>query len=112
MEYVFGTNNGTEILRTKGNAHTDLTGQQETVREFPGETITDRYQVVRKIDSQKDPAGSCYDWYEIDRHFREIDKSPAVLTALSRNAANIDYVAMMAGVDLPEEGGAGNGAQP
>lgn len=30
--------------------------------------------------------------------------------ALSRNAANIDYVAMMAGVDLPEEGGGGDGA--
>lgn len=30
--------------------------------------------------------------------------------ALNRNAANIDYVAMMAGVDLPEEGGGGDGA--
>lgn len=111
MEYVFGTKGRMEILRTKGDAHTDLTGQQETVREFPVETITDRYQIIRKIDSQEDPVGNCYDWYEIDRHFREIDKSPAVRTALSRNAANIDYVAMMAGVDLPEEGGAGNGTQ-
>lgn len=112
MEYIFGTNKGKELLRTKGDAHTDLTGQQETVREFPGENITDRYRIVRKIDSQEDPAGNCYDWYEIDGHFREIDRSPAVLAELQRNAANIDYVAMMAGVDLPGDGGAENGSQP
>lgn len=81
MEYIFGTNNGIEILRTKGAAHTDLTGNQETVQEFPGETITDRYRIVRKIDSQEDVGGNCYDWYEIDRHFREIERTPVTDTA-------------------------------
>lgn len=108
MEYIFGTNNGMEILRTKGDTHTDLTGYQETVREFPGETITDRYRIVRKINSQEDAGGSCYDWYQIDQHFREIDRSPAVLAEIDRNAAKIDYLAMMAGVELPEERGLEN----
>lgn len=34
-----------------------------------------------------DPAGNCYDWYEIDRHYRTIDKpSPAADTACPAGA--------------------------
>lgn len=101
MEYVFGTNNGKEILKTKGDIHSDMTGYQETVREFPRETITDNYRIVRKIDSQEDMGGNCYDWYEIDHHYRVIDASQSALEEIDRNTARIDYVAMMTGVDIP-----------
>lgn len=104
MEYIFGKDNSREILRVKGDTQADLFGQQKVVREFPGETITDQFRVVRKIDEQIDISGMCYAWYEIDQHFREIDKSPAVQIALNRNAANLDYLSMMVGVALPGNG--------
>ena len=102
MEYVFGTDNDAEVLKTKGHAHTDLTGYQQTVREFPGQKITDNFRVIRKIGSDEDVEGNCYDWYEIDRHYREIDRTGPVVEAEARNAANIDYISMMTGVELPE----------
>ena len=103
MEYVFGTKGAIETLRTKGADHTDFTGFQQVVREYPGETITDRFRVVRKLKSDVDQAGNCYDWYEIDRHYRMLDKTKPVVEAELKNTANIDYLSMMTGIDLPNE---------
>lgn len=104
FEYLFGTNGNVETLRVKGPSHTSLTGFQQVVREYPDQTITDSFRVVRKLKSDEDQAGSCYDWYEIDRHYRMVDKTGPVVQAEQRNSANIDYLSMMAGIDLPEEG--------
>lgn len=90
-----------EVLKTKGATHTDLTGFQEVVREYPSEKITDNFRVVRKIGSAEDVEGNCYDRYEIDRHRREIDRTGPVAETGARNAANIDYLSMMSGIDLP-----------
>lgn len=103
FEYIFGTNGNAETLRVKGPAHTDLTGFQQVVREYPDQTITDSFRVVRKLKSDEDQAGNCYDWYEIDRHYRMQDKTGPVVQAEQRNSANIDYLSMMAGIDLPEQ---------
>lgn len=64
-----------EVLKTKGSAHTDLTGYRQVEQVYPDQTVTDSFRVVRKLDSRKDGEGNCYDWYEIDRHNREVDKS-------------------------------------
>ena len=78
MEYVFGTKKNIEVLKTKGSEHTDLKGFQQLVTDYPDQTITDDFHVVRKYDSQEDCEGNCYDWYEIDHHSRYVDKfSPA-----------------------------------
>lgn len=98
-----------EVLKTKGSAHSDLTGFQQTIQEFPGEKITDNFRVVRKLDSAKDQAGNCYDWYEIDRHYRTVDKSAALQAeldttkqklsaAIQSNAMLEDCLVEMAGV--------------
>ena len=108
MEYVFGTQGEMEILKVKSDAHTDLTGYQTAEQKYPDQTITDTFHIVRKLDSQEDAAGSCYDWYEIDRHNRIVDKSGPVAEAGARNAANIDYLSMMSGIDLPGEEDADN----
>lgn len=100
MKYIFGTDKNNEILKTKGDSHSDLMGWQEIKRDYPGETITDRFRVVRKTKSAEDPEGNCYDWYIITAHYRVIDKSPALKQAEERNAANIDYLSMMVGVEL------------
>ena len=67
-----------EILKTKGDAHTDLTGWQEVEQVYPDQTVTDRFRVLRKLDSQEDGEDKCYDWYEIDHHNRTVDKSVSV----------------------------------
>lgn len=102
MEYVFGTKGDAEILKVKSESHTDLTGYQTVKREYHGESVTDHFRVARKLDSKEDEANACYDWYEIDRHYRMVDRT----NQEKRNAANIDYLSMMTGVDLLEEGGA------
>lgn len=90
MDYVFGTVGEIEVLKIKGDTHTDLTGYQQTVREFPGEKITDNFRVVRKLDSAEDGEGNCYDWYEIDRHYRITDKSASVAARVEAIEAAIE----------------------
>lgn len=63
------------MLKTKGRAHTGLTGYRQLETVYPGQTVTDNFRVVRKIDSTEDGEGNCYDWYEIDRHYRTSDRS-------------------------------------
>ena len=83
-EYIFGVNGNAETLRVKGPFHTVLSGFQ---------------QVVRRLKSDEDQAGNCYDWYEIDRHYRTVDKSPALQAELEaarqKLAASIQSNAML-----------------
>lgn len=78
LEYVFGTDDGRETLRTKGDTHTDLTGFCQIERVYPDQTITDNFRIIKKTSSKKDVEGNCYDWYEIDRHYRTVDRTPAL----------------------------------
>lgn len=89
-EYVFGTRGEAEVLKVKGSAHTDLTGYQQVVREFPWEKITDNFRVVRKLDSKKDASGNCYDWYEIDHHYREVDRTAPIVQQMADNAVTTE----------------------
>ena len=93
-EYVFGTLNGSETLRTKGPSHTDLSGFQQAAQESPDETVTDRFRVVRKLKSAEDAAGRCYDWYEIDRHYRTVDKTPGVVARVDAMAPGVEAAAV------------------
>lgn len=103
MEYIFGTKGYVEILKTKGHIHTNLTGYKVVVRELGEEKITDSFHIVCKFKSDEDTEGNCYDWYEIDRHYRMIDKTESIKKAEKQNTANIDYISMMTGVELPNE---------
>ena len=78
MEYVFGTEGEVEILKVKGDTHTDLTGFQQVEQTYPDQTVSDSFRIVRKLDSGTDGEGRSYDWYEIDHHNRTIDKSAPV----------------------------------
>ena len=74
MEYVFGPEEGIEILKTKGNGHSGLNGFHEIERSYPDQVITDRFYVSRLIRSDTDDDGNVYDWYEITDHNRYVDK--------------------------------------
>ena len=90
MDYVFGTEGEIEVLKTKGDAHSDLTGYQQIVQEFPGEKITDNFRVVKKTGSAEDDEGNCYDWYEIDHHYRVADKTGPVAEQVGEIEAAIE----------------------
>ena len=89
MEYVFGTQGEIEVLKTKGDSHTDLTGYHQLEREYPDQTITDSFRVVRKLRSAEDAEGRCYDWYEIDRHYRMTDKTGPLAEQAAKTAAEL-----------------------
>ena len=55
---------------------------------------------MRKYRSSEDPAGNCYDWYEIDHHNRIIDRTAPLAEREAQNRADIDYIAMEAGIEL------------
>ena len=90
MEYVFGTQGDVEVLKTKGDTHTDLTGFHSVERAYPDQTITDNFHIVRKLDSQEDAEGTCYDWYEIDHHYRVADKTARVAEQVGAIEAAIE----------------------
>lgn len=77
MEYIFGTvqrlGRTIDILKTVGNEHTDLKDKHTIVRKYPDCTITDTFIIVKKFLSKEDPEKNCYDWYEIDQHYRNTD---------------------------------------
>lgn len=79
-----------EVLKVKGDAHTDLTGFHQIEQVYPDQTITDSFRIVRKLDSQEDGEGNCYDWYEIDRHNRTVDRSGPVAERLGAIEAAIE----------------------
>lgn len=90
MEYVFGTQGEVEILKTKGGTHSDLTGYHQVEQTYPDQTITDHFRIVRKLDSKEDAAGNCYDWYEIDRHYRVVDKTGPLAEQTAENVAAME----------------------
>ena len=57
MEYVFGTEGEMEVLKVKGDSHTDLTGYHQIEQEYPDQTVTDSFRIVRKLDSGTDAEG-------------------------------------------------------
>ena len=113
MEYIYGisTRNGQlcENLKTVGVEPSDLSGYINTVQECgDGTKITDRCRIVKKYAS-KEADGLCYDWYEITDHYRDTDVTKKMQEKVDKLNANLDYISMMSGVDIPEEGGAENG---
>lgn len=73
-----------------------------------GTKITDRCRIVEKYAS-KESGGKCYDWYIIADHYRETDNSAKAQAAVDKLNANLDYLSMMSGIEIP--GGETDGTQ-
>ena len=100
FEYVFGTEESREILKTKGDTHSSLEGYQEVVREYLDQTITDRFRVVKKTNSAEDEEGNCYDWYIIDNHYRDTDKFPLDVRSTEQEITDLQIENMEMGEAL------------
>lgn len=79
-----------EILKVKGDTHTDLTGFHQLEQTYPDQTVSDSFRIVRKLDSGTDAEGSCYDWYEIDHHYRVLDKTGPIVQRAAENAVAVE----------------------
>lgn len=104
MDYIFGVvdRNGVTVenLKTVGEAHSDLDGFVQTVREYSDSIITDRFRVVEKYRSDEDTEGNCYDWYVIAEHYRYEDK----FTPVSGSLKQMNEATSIAFVTLAESG--------
>lgn len=105
MEYIYGTTHisgiDRENLKTINDTHTNYEGYLTTVREYDDNTITDYCHIVSHYDSKEDEAGNCYDWYEIDQHYRTIDRTKVPNRANEKTQSLVEYVAMMSDIDIP-----------
>ena len=103
MEYIFGHTGNVETLRIKGKDVTELSGFCQLVRETDLDTTVDNFRVLKKYHSAEDPEGNRYDWYEIDKHYRMVDKTGPVKKGLDEltdavcdvDAAASDRLAMI-----------------
>ena len=77
MEYIFGNivkdGKRTQILKTVGETHTELSGTFIISKEYDDAIITDSCEIVEKYYSAEDIEGSCYDWYEVQGHSKKIE---------------------------------------
>lgn len=77
MEYIFGTikrkGRYTDVLKTVGDEHTDLKNNHTIERRYSDSIITDSFYVTDHYLSEDGSDGKCYDWYEINEHYRYID---------------------------------------
>lgn len=63
-----------------------MTGFHQIEQTYPDQTITDSFRIVQKLDSKEDAEGNCYDWYEIDHHYRVADKTGPLARQAVENA--------------------------
>lgn len=108
MNYIFGTNGQVETLKTKGDIHTDFKEFQQIIQTYPDQTITDRFRIVNKYRTDEDAEGNCYDWYEIDRHYRTVDKTgPLIAQAEDTDLmlADQEYRLTLLELGMTENGG-------
>lgn len=45
---------------------------------------------MQKFASDEDAEGNCYDWYEIDRHYRVVDKTGPIVEQVAENNAALE----------------------
>ena len=55
-----------------------MQGFCQVIRDYPDQTITDSFLVIDHYHSAEDIEGKCYDWYEIDKHYRTQDKTKPI----------------------------------
>lgn len=101
LNYIFGsiTRDGVtiEALKTVGDRHAELEiGEFAQVRqEYPDSVITDQFRVLEHLRSAE-ADGLFYDWYAIDQHWRDTDRTAAFSDALQKatDAAGVVFVAL------------------
>lgn len=59
--------------------------------------------VVKNPIKQEQVGEDYYRWYQLEYYSKYVDKSPTLQTLLDKSNANLDYISMMSGIDIPTE---------
>lgn len=104
MDYTFTTLNGRIILRVKDIHRPELpTGTLTTVITGSGDMVVRHtFRIVTCIKRSMDAENNHYAWYEVKDYSSAPDYTPGMEQHMAKLAANMDYVCMMADIDLPE----------
>lgn len=108
MELCFATiRRGDELvetLRVKSKEKTNYSGHTTVETQSQTTQITDTFDVIKKTGGKVDEEGWFYDWYEITNHYRTENRfNKAREEDLRKQRSDIDFVAMMANIDLEED---------
>lgn len=79
-----------------------MTGFHQIEQTYPDQTITDSFRIVRKLGSNEDAEGNCYDWYEIDHHYRVADKTGPIVQQIVENEATMENLACELDTEMDE----------
>ena len=80
----------------------DLNQFYTVSRTYSDSIITDTFYTEQLLNEAEDISGY-YKWYRISSHSRIIDKSPYIEKIRDEFSANLDYLSMMAGIEIPEK---------
>lgn len=93
-----------EVVRVKSDEPIQLsTGYSAIVENYPDMIVTHNFYAQDCVAEDRDTEGNYYKWYLITEHSKNVDRSPAAVRLAKQNAANLEYVCMMADIELPEE---------
>lgn len=104
MDYTFTTLNGRIILRVKDIHRPELsTGTLTTVITGSGDMVVRHtFRIVTCIKRSMDAENNYYAWYEVKDYSSAPDYTPGMEQHMAKLAANMDYISMMADIELPE----------
>jgi hypothetical protein len=94
MEYVIGTvKRGSKFyinLKTKDIEHTNFKGRI-TLEDKRGNTvIRDTFTVIEKYYQSESPDGYAYDWYFIEGHSRQEDRSEEIRSQMEQLLTDLE----------------------
>lgn len=79
MKYRFTQADDTEYLDISGDAETSLHGfQQFNDTANPSMIVSDVFHIVGKVVSEEAESGGRHEIYEIDRHYKMVDRIPQI----------------------------------
>lgn len=109
LEYMIGTmrdrGKPRRYLRIKSDAEIAATDGLVTFTRAQEDKISVYECIVGDLIREETAGGFFYKWYTLESVLVETDHTVQL-------AAKMDYLSMMTGVEIPEEGGAEDGTQP
>lgn len=104
--YIRRNNREVPIVRVETSTDDETifkTGKHYSIAITQSDIIYSYEFVIKMLFKTEIIGERCYRWYQLDYFSKSVDRSPEVKSEADQNAANIDYLAMMSGIDIPIE---------
>ena len=94
MEYVIGQiqrgNVSRMILKNKSEEHTDFSGRITLEQKRGNIVIKDTFTILGKYQTSESSEGVVYDYYYIEDHYREEDRSEEIRAELEQQITDLE----------------------